>query len=54
MNPPEENPYDVLKETIIKRTTLSEQRHLQQLLSAEDLGDQKPIHLLRQRQPLNE
>ena len=42
INPPKENPYDVLKDTFIKRTTLSEQQRLQQLLSAEDLGDQKP------------
>ena len=46
MNPPTENPYGVLKETLIKRTTLSEQLRLQQLLSVEDLGDQKPTQLL--------
>ena len=49
-NPPKENPYDVLKETLIKRTTLSEQRRLQQLLSAEDLGNQKPTQLLQKMQ----
>ena len=47
INPPTENPYDVFKETLIKRTTLSEQQRLQQLLSAEDLGHQKPTQLLR-------
>ena len=52
INPPEENPYDVLKETLIKRTTLSEQRRLQQLLSAEDLGDKKSTQQL-QRLPSN-
>ena len=52
INPPEENPYEVLKATLIKRTTLSEQRRLQQLLSAEDLGDQKPTQLLRKMQQL--
>ena len=40
INPPEENPYDVLKETLIKRTTLSKQWRLQQLLSDEDQGNQ--------------
>ena len=47
MNLPEQNPYDVLQETLIKRTTISEQQQLQQLCSAEDLGDQKPTQLLR-------
>ncbi len=31
LRPPEANPYDVLKETLIKRTAASEQRRLQQL-----------------------
>ena len=53
MNPPEENPYYVIKETLIKRCTLSEQRRLQQLLSVEDLGDQKPTHLLHKMQQLS-
>ena len=35
--PPEVNPYDVLKEQLIKRTAASEQRRLQQLFSAEEL-----------------
>ena len=52
MNPPAENPYDALKETLIKRTTISEQGQLQQLLSTEDLGDQKPTNLLRKMQRL--
>ena len=52
MTPTEENLYDILKETLIKRTTLSEQWQLQQLLSAEDLGDQKPTHLLCKMQKL--
>ena len=52
MNPPTENPYDVLKKTHIKRTTLFEQQQLQQLLNAEDLGDQKPTQLLQKMQQL--
>ena len=52
MNPPEEIPYDVLKETLIKQTTLSEQLQLQQLLSTEDLRNQKPTHVLWKMQQL--
>ena len=46
LTPPRETPYDVLKEQLIKRTAASEQRHLQQLFSAEELGDCKPSQLL--------
>ena len=46
MNPPEEEPYDVLKGTLIKSTTPSEQWSFQQLLSTKNLGDQKPTDLL--------
>ena len=31
LRPPGDNPYDILKETLIKRTAASEQRRLQQL-----------------------
>ena len=47
--PPAENPYDTLKEKLIKRT---EQRRLQQPFNAEELGDRKPTQLLRRMQQL--
>ena len=52
LRPPEEEPYVELKQQLIKRTTASEQRKLQQLFSAEDLGDRKPSQLLRRLQQL--
>jgi len=52
LRPPNENPYDVLKEQLVKRTTASEQRRLQQLLSTEELGDRKSMQLLHRMQQL--
>ena len=52
LTPPAENPFDTLKEQLIKRTTASEQKRLQQLLNAEDLGDRKPSQVLRRMQQL--
>lgn len=49
---PEDNPYDKLKMALINRTSESERRRLQQLLSAEDIGDRKPTQLLRRMQQL--
>ena len=48
--PPADAPYDCLLEQLIKRTTASEQRKLQLLFSAEELGDRKPSQLLRRLQ----
>lgn len=47
MNPDETYPYEQLKAALIKRTTISEQKRLEQLLSGEELGDRKPSQLLR-------
>lgn len=49
---PPDNPYDHLKDELIRRTTASEQRRLQQLLTTEELGDRKPSDLLRRMQQL--
>ena len=45
-NPPATDAYDVLKTELIKQTTASEQRRLQQLFSSEELGNRMPSQLL--------
>ena len=52
LTPPEVNLYDVLKEQLIKQTAASKQRQLQQLFSAEELGDCKPTQLLHRLKQL--
>ena len=52
LKPPDANPYDELKMVMIKRTTESKQRRLQQLFSSEELGDRKPSKLLQRLQKL--
>ncbi|XP_037567903.1 uncharacterized protein LOC119448753 [Dermacentor silvarum] len=51
-SPPPDTLYDTLKTELIRRTTESEQRRLQQLLTAEELGDRKPTELLRRMRHL--
>ena len=52
LQPPDDTPYDKLNEQLIKRTAASEQKRLQQLFHAEELGDRKPSQFLRRIQQL--
>ena len=52
LQPPDDTPYDKLKEQLIKRTAASEQKRLQQLFNAEELGDRKTSQLFRRMQQL--
>ena len=51
-NPPASNPYDMLKEVVLARMAVSEQKKIQQLLTTETLGDRKPSQLLRHMRSL--
>ena len=42
LRPPEDNPYNVLKQKLIERIADSEQSRLQQLFMVQELGNQKP------------
>ena len=52
LKPPANKPYDILREELVKRTTASEQRRLQLLFNAEELGDRTPSQILRRMQQL--
>ena len=54
MNPPAENPHDVLKETLIQRTTLSKQQRLQQCLALRILEIGSLLICSEMQQLLNE
>ncbi|XP_065290474.1 uncharacterized protein [Dermacentor albipictus] len=50
--PPPATPYSDLKAVLLERTTTSQRARMQQLLSAEDLGDRRPSQLLRRMRQL--
>lgn len=52
LTPPNADQYTALKEQLIQRTAVSEQRRIQQLLGSEELGDRKPSQFLRRLQQL--
>ena len=52
LNPDAEKPYDVLKEALCRRTAISEEKKLKELLSSEEIGDRKPSQVLRRMQQL--
>ena len=52
LSPPKEKQYAILKDTLIQRTSASEQRRVQLLLNEEVLGDRKPSQLLRRMHQL--
>ncbi|XP_064469957.1 uncharacterized protein LOC135384698 [Ornithodoros turicata] len=51
-SPPAQDPFTTLKSAIIERTTMSERKRLQQLLTSEELGDRHPTQLLRSMEAL--
>lgn len=50
--PPSATPYSTLKAALLERTTVSQRSRIQQLLSAEELGDRRPSQLLRHMRTL--
>lgn len=50
--PPQTEPYKILKAALVKRTSVSEQKRLNKLLTSEELGDRSPSQLLRRMQQL--
>ena len=52
LNPDKDSPYDVLKEALCRRTAISEEKRLKELLSSEEIGDRKPSQVLRRMQQL--
>lgn len=52
LTPPAVDAYSTLKAQLIRRTSASEEKRLQQLLTAEELGDRTPTQLLRRMEQL--
>ena len=52
ISPPAVQPFSTLKDKLLLRTTVSEQRRLQTLLTTVELGDRTPSQLLREMQRL--
>ncbi|CAE1140783.1 unnamed protein product [Acanthosepion pharaonis] len=52
ISPPKDKPYYKLKEELVRRTSMSRQKKLSQLLHEEQLGDIKPSQFLRRLQHL--
>ena len=52
ISPPEHDPYNKLKSTLIQRTQKSEQARLRELLSTADVGDRQPSRVLRRMHQL--
>ncbi|CAH8495934.1 unnamed protein product [Schistosoma turkestanicum] len=50
---PESDPYDKIKAALIQRTSASDEKRLQQLLTSYELGDKKPSQLLRYMKELS-
>ncbi|VDP01567.1 unnamed protein product [Schistosoma mattheei] len=49
---PESEPYDKIKVAVIQRTSVSDEKRLQQLLTSCDLEDKRPSQLLRHMKQL--
>lgn len=52
ITPPTTEAYETLKTQLIRRTGASQEKRLQQLLTAEELGDRTPTQLLRRMEQL--
>ena len=52
MDPPEANPYDALKDALLRRMAISEEKRIQHVLSGIQLGSSTPSQLLRQMRGL--
>ncbi|CAM1323274.1 Uncharacterised protein r2_g3181 [Pycnogonum litorale] len=52
ITPPADEPYTVLKNAVISRTSGTKPQRMKQLLTTEELGDRKPTQLLRRMEHL--